>query len=56
MYLVQILPQLPVVELAGVWQPARAVGGDYFEVIRFDDSRLGICVGDVLETESPQLS
>ncbi len=41
------LPQLPGVELAGAWQPARAVGGDYFDVIRLDDSRLGICIGDV---------
>jgi phosphoserine phosphatase RsbU/P len=41
------LPQLPGVELAGAWQPARTVGGDYFDVIRFDDDRLGICVGDV---------
>lgn len=41
------LPQLPGVELAGAWQPARAVGGDYFDVIRLDDMRLGICIGDV---------
>jgi sigma-B regulation protein RsbU (phosphoserine phosphatase) len=41
------LPQVPGIELAGAWQPARAVGGDYFDVIRLDDSRLGICIGDV---------
>ena len=41
------LPQLPGVELAGAWQPARAVGGDYFDVILLGDSRLGICIGDV---------
>jgi serine phosphatase RsbU (regulator of sigma subunit) len=41
------LPQPPGIELAGAWQPARAVGGDYFDVILLDDRRLGICVGDV---------
>lgn len=43
----KILPQIPGVELAGAWQPARAVGGDYFDVIRLDERRLGICIGDV---------
>lgn len=41
------LPQLPGVELAGAWQPARTVGGDYFDVIQLDSNRLGICIGDV---------
>ena len=41
------LPQLPGVELAGAWQPARTVGGDYFDVLRLSDNLLGICVGDV---------
>jgi phosphoserine phosphatase RsbU/P len=41
------LPQLRGTELAGAWQPARTVGGDYFDVVRFSDTRLGICVGDV---------
>ena len=41
------LPQLPGVQLAGAWQPARVVGGDYFDVIRLDSKRLGVCIGDV---------
>jgi phosphoserine phosphatase RsbU/P len=41
------LPQLRGTELAGAWQPARTVGGDYFDVLPFSESRLGICVGDV---------
>ena len=41
------LPQLPRVELAGAWQPARVVGGDYFDVMQIDSNRLGICIGDV---------
>jgi sigma-B regulation protein RsbU (phosphoserine phosphatase) len=41
------LPQLANVQVSGAWQPARMVGGDYFDVIRLDDKRLGICIGDV---------
>ncbi|MGA2431462.1 MAG: PP2C family protein-serine/threonine phosphatase [Candidatus Acidiferrum sp.] len=41
------LPQLRGTELAGAWQPARTVGGDYFDVVQFSETRLGICVGDV---------
>lgn len=41
------LPQIPGAQIAGAWQPARAVGGDYFDVIKLDDNRVGICVGDV---------
>jgi sigma-B regulation protein RsbU (phosphoserine phosphatase) len=41
------LPQLRGAEIAGGWQPARTVGGDYFDVIQLDDQRLGICIGDV---------
>jgi phosphoserine phosphatase RsbU/P len=41
------LPQLAGAQIAGAWQPARAVGGDYFDVIRLGEKRVGICVGDV---------
>jgi phosphoserine phosphatase RsbU/P len=41
------LPQLAGVEIVSAWQPARIVGGDYFDVIRLDDNRLGLCIGDV---------
>ena len=47
MLLPSTLPQLAGVEIAGAWQPAREVGGDYFDVIQLDKNRLGICVGDV---------
>jgi phosphoserine phosphatase RsbU/P len=43
----KVLPQHPNLELAGAWQPARTVGGDYFDVLQLDEDRLGICVGDV---------
>ncbi len=47
MLLPSVLPQLAGVEIAGAWQPAREVGGDYFDVIALDHKRLGICIGDV---------
>lgn len=47
MLLPNTLPQLHGAQISGAWQPAREVGGDYFDVIQFDDHRMGICVGDV---------
>jgi sigma-B regulation protein RsbU (phosphoserine phosphatase) len=41
------LPQHANLELAGAWQPARAIGGDYFDVVQLDETRFGICIGDV---------
>jgi sigma-B regulation protein RsbU (phosphoserine phosphatase) len=47
MLLPNTLPQLKGAQISGAWQPAREVGGDYFDVIQFDQHRVGICVGDV---------
>ncbi len=47
MLLPSTLPQPPGVQIAGAWQPAREVSGDYFDVIQLDKDRIGICVGDV---------
>ncbi len=41
------IPQVPGFEVASAWQPARAVGGDYFDVLKIGDDRLGICIADV---------
>jgi phosphoserine phosphatase RsbU/P len=41
------VPQLPGFEVAGAWQPARVVSGDYYDVLRLNDHKLGICVADV---------
>jgi sigma-B regulation protein RsbU (phosphoserine phosphatase) len=40
------LPQIAGMEIAVSWQPARAVGGDYFDVLRFDDRHSAICIAD----------
>lgn len=40
------LPQINGIEIAVAWQPARAVGGDYFDVLKFDDRHSAICIAD----------
>ncbi len=41
------IPQIPGFEVATAWQPARMVGGDYFDVLRLGENRLTICIADV---------
>ena len=41
------IPQIPGIEVAGSWRPARIVGGDYFDVLRFSDTRMAVCIADV---------
>jgi phosphoserine phosphatase RsbU/P len=41
------LPQAPGYAIAADWRPARIVGGDYYDVLRFDDNTLGFCIADV---------
>jgi sigma-B regulation protein RsbU (phosphoserine phosphatase) len=40
-------PESVAAELAGFCQPARGVGGDYYDFIAFDKRRLGIAIADV---------
>jgi len=42
-----MLPQIQGCELAAGCQPARMVGGDYFDAIRLGDARAAIAIGDV---------
>lgn len=41
------LPQLPGVDLAALMEPARQVGGDFYDVVELGDGRLGFVVADV---------
>jgi DNA-binding transcriptional regulator YhcF (GntR family) len=43
----QRVPQVPGFSIAGAWQPARTVGGDYYDVFWMDSSRLAMIVADV---------
>jgi len=42
------IPQVRGLEIAGAWQPARVVGGDYYDVLKFSERKVGICIGDVV--------
>jgi len=41
------LPQMKPFQIACAWEPARSVGGDYFDVLTLRPDRLGICIADV---------
>lgn len=43
----KLLPQIPGFQLAAGCQPARIVGGDYYDAIRLGDCSVAIAVGDV---------
>lgn len=47
------MPQLQGYGLAGAWQPARAVGGDYFDVVPFSERTVGLCIADVVGKGMP---
>ena len=42
------IPQLAGFELAAAWRPAREVSGDYYDVFKLDEHRLGVCIADVV--------
>jgi phosphoserine phosphatase RsbU/P len=46
-FLPKDIPQISGYEIVGAWQSARIVGGDYFDVLPFDDNILGLCIADV---------
>ncbi len=47
------LPALKGWRVAAYYQPARAVGGDFYDFLPFDDGRLGIVIGDVTDKGVP---
>jgi hypothetical protein len=47
------ISQLRGMQVAGAWQLASAVSGDYYDVVALDEHRLAICIGDVVERASP---
>lgn len=42
------IAQVPGFEVVAAWEPARVVGGDYYDVIRLSETKLGICIADVV--------
>src|SRR5215216_323465 len=47
------VPNLPGYQLAAYYQPAREVGGDFYDFLEFEDGHLGIIVGDVTDKGVP---
>ena len=47
------LPSPPGWHVEAYYQPARAVGGDFYDFLPFDDGRLGIVIGDVTDKGVP---
>jgi len=41
------IPRVKGLDIACAWQPARSVGGDYFDVLALAAGRIGICLADV---------
>jgi len=41
------IPQVPGFYVTGAWEPAKVVGGDYYDVIRLSRDKLAICIADV---------
>ncbi|HHB91313.1 MAG TPA: GAF domain-containing protein [Anaerolineae bacterium] len=52
-FLPEQLPQLPGYEFAAHWEPAREIGGDFYDFIPFQDGRLGMVVADVADKGVP---
>jgi sigma-B regulation protein RsbU (phosphoserine phosphatase) len=42
------IPQVWGYQIACAWRPASAVGGDYFDVLKFGESRAALCIADVM--------
>src|ERR687897_1402630 len=47
------VPDLPGYQLAAYYQPAREVGGDFYDFLDLDDGHLGLVVGDVTDKGVP---
>ncbi|MCY7400000.1 MAG: SpoIIE family protein phosphatase [Nocardioides sp.] len=52
-FLPKVLPDLPGWQVAAYYQPAREVGGDFYDVIPLPDGQVGFVVGDVTDKGVP---
>lgn len=52
-FLPRELPEPPGWKLGALYLPAREVGGDFYDVIKLRDGRLGLVVGDVTDKGVP---
>ena len=49
----EILPEVPGIEIAARFEPARQVGGDFYDVRTLPDGRVGLVVADVSDKGAP---
>jgi serine phosphatase RsbU (regulator of sigma subunit) len=42
-----VLPRVAGLDVSGTWEPARTVGGDYYDLLQLGPAQLGVCIGDV---------
>src|ERR1051326_6456494 len=49
----KMMPRLRGFEIADAWQPARAVGGDYFDALKFSERHTALCIADVVGKGMP---
>ena len=52
-FLPKEVPTLPGWQLVPYYQPAREVGGDFYDFLPFEDGRLGLVIGDVTDKGIP---
>ena len=52
-FLPRQLPELPGWRIGAYYQPAREVGGDFYDFIPLPDDRIGVVVGDVTDKGVP---
>ena len=52
-FLPEELPQIPGWNIASRWQPAKQVGGDFYDAFQIDDEKLGIVIADVSDKGLP---
>jgi serine phosphatase RsbU (regulator of sigma subunit) len=52
-FLPKEIPQIPGWDFAVRWQPARQVGGDFYDILRLDEDRYGFVIADVADKGMP---
>jgi anti-sigma regulatory factor (Ser/Thr protein kinase) len=52
-FLPKEVPKLPGWQIAAYYQPARVVGGDFYDFIELGDGQIGLVVGDVTDKGVP---
>ena len=43
----RVLPEVPGYDVAAVTTPVRFIGGDYYDIVRINDTRTAFCIADV---------